>query len=146
MKIKDIKAVQDLAYCVGQWGCYLICLCIVAEEITGKEIDILKTAKYLIDNKIVDYDYQRPKAFKNSMYVFDANKVLAYLGCSGYYIDKVPRLPEGFDGKYIVRHTLEGATHFTVPDYDPMTYNKVAAEGRVTAYYLVRKDASKANA
>ena len=69
MRIKDIKAVQDLAYCVGQWGCYLLCLCIVAEEITGKEIDVLKTAKYLIDNKIVDYDYQRPKAFKNSMYV-----------------------------------------------------------------------------
>lgn len=139
MKIKDIKAVQDLAYCVGQWGCYLICLCIVAEEITGKEIDVLKAVKYLIDNKIVDYDYKRPRAFKNSMYVLDANKVLSYLGCSGYYIEKSLTLPADFDGKYIVRHTLEGSTHFVVPDYDPMTYNRVSAEGRITAYYLVRK-------
>lgn len=139
MKIKDIKAVQDLSYCVGQWGCYLLCLCIVAEEITGKEIDVLKTAKYLIDNKIVDYDYQRPKAFKNSMYVFDADKILELLGCGDYKVNKQKELPEGYDGFYVIRKTLDGAVHFVLPDYDPMTENIVSKEGRISAYYLIQK-------
>lgn len=141
MKIKDIKAVQDLSFCVGQWGCYFICLCMAVEEITGVEIDILKAAKYFIDNKVIDYDYKRPRAYKNCMYVFDADKVLAYLGCKEYRINKVKELPQGYDGVYIVRYTLEGATHFVLPDYDPMTYNRVSAEGRITAYYLVKKSA-----
>lgn len=139
MKIKEVKALQDLAYCVGQWGCYLICLCSIAEEITGREVDVLKAAKELIDIKAVDYDWARPKAYRNCMYVLDANKVLSHLGCDGYYIDKQGELPKGYDGKYVVRHTFNGMTHFTLPDYDPMTMNPVVASGRITAYYLVRK-------
>lgn len=138
MKIKEVKAIQDLAYCVGQWGCYLICLCSVAEEITGKEVDVLKTAKALIDMKVLDYDWVRPKAYRNCMYVLDANKVLSYLGCGNYIVDKQDKLPEGYDGKYILRYALDGNTHFVLPGYDPMTYNRVSAEGRITSYYLVR--------
>lgn len=139
MKIKDVLAIQDLSYCVGQWGCYLICLCACIEELTGKEVDVLKTAKYLIDNEIVDYDWKRPKAYKNSMYVKDADKVLALMGLKDYRINKVKELPEGYDGLYIIRKTLEGAVHFVLPDYDPMTYNKVSKEGRISAYYLLQK-------
>lgn len=136
--IESIKAVQDMAYCVGNSGCYFICLCIAVERITGKEVDILKTAAYLIANRIVDYDYKRPRAYNNSMYVCDADAVLEYLGCN-YRIDKRSELPKDFDGQYIVRYTLDGNTHFVLPDYDPMTYNRVHAEGRITAYYLLRK-------
>lgn len=139
MKITEVKALQDLAYCVGQWGCYLICLCSAAERIKGVDVDVLKTAKELIDKNIVDYDWKRPKAYKNCMYVFDADKALAHLGCKEYRINKVKELPQGYDGVYIVRYTLEGNTHFVLPDYDPMTYNRVSAEGRITAYYLVEK-------
>lgn len=141
MKIKDVLAIQDLSYCVGQWGCYLICLCSCIEELTGKEVDVLKTAKYLIENNLVDYDWKRPKAYKNSMYVKNADIILSLLGLPNYRVNKVKELPAGFEGLYIIRHTLEGSTHFTLPDYDPMTYNKVAAEGRVTAYYLLEKKA-----
>lgn len=142
MKIIDIKAAQDMANCIGKKGCYLLCLFAVVEKITGKEVDVLRAAKYLIDNKIVDYNYERPLAYSNAMYVFDADKVLSYLGCPRCYIDKVKEIPEGFDGPYIVRHTHEGNTHFTLPDYDPMTDNPVVKNGRVTAYYLVRQRAS----
>ena len=41
MKITKIPAVQDLAWCLGSDGCYFICLCAIAEEITGKEIDLI---------------------------------------------------------------------------------------------------------
>lgn len=141
MKIKDVKAIQDLSYCVGQWGCYLICLISIAEQITGKEFDVLKEAAKLIEMGVVDYDWNRPKVYKNCMYVLDANIVLKHLGCDGYYIDKRDALPDGYNGYYVVRHTLEGNTHFTLPDYDPMTQNRVTTDGRITSYYLVQKRA-----
>lgn len=141
MVIKAVKAIQDLAYSVGQRGCYFIALCAIAEKITGVEVDVLKTAKFMIDQKLIDYDWARPRAYKNSMYVFDADKILELLGCGEYRINKQKELPKDYDGLYVIRHALEGNTHFTLPDYDPMTYNKVAADGRITAYYLVEKKA-----
>lgn len=139
MVIKAVPAIQDLAYCVGQKGCYFICLCALAEKITGVDVDVLKTAKFMIELGVVDYDQKRPRAYSNAMYVFDADKMLSLLGCGEYRISKRSELPEGYDGYYIIRHTLEGSTHFTLPDYDPMTSSRVAAEGRITAYYLLTK-------
>jgi hypothetical protein len=136
VKITKIPAVQDLAWCLGSDGCYFICLCAVAEEITGKEIDLIKTAKRMIDNKILDYDWKRPKAYKNMFYVTDADKLLKALGCKEH-IEKVDELPKGYKGKYIVRHTLDGNTHFTLPNYNSITYSNCVANGRISKYYLV---------
>ena len=139
MKITDIKAIQDLANCVGTDGCYFICLCAVAEKITGKEIDVLRSAWEAIGLKLIDYDLKRPRAYKNKMFVFDADKVLEMLGCDGYYIEKVDALPKDYDGYYIVRYTLEGSTHFILPDYNSITYSNTVANGRKSKYYLVKK-------
>ena len=139
MKITDIKAIQDLANCVGTDGCYFICLCAVAEKITGKEIDVLRSAWKAIGLKLIDYDLLRPRAYKNKMFVFDADKVLEMLGCDGYYIEKVDELPKDYDGYYIVRYTLEGSTHFILPDYNSITYSNTVANGRKSKYYLVKK-------
>lgn len=136
MKLTKIPAVQDLAYCLGSDGCYYICLCIIAEEITGKEIDLIKTAKRMIDNKLLDYDWRRPKSYKNMFYVTDADKLLKALGCKEH-IEKVDELPKDYKGKYIVRYTLEGSTHFVLPNYNSITYSKCVAEGRISKYYLV---------
>ena len=139
MKITDIKAIQDLANCVGTDGCYFICLCAVAEKITGKEIDVLRSAWEAIELKLIDYDLKRPRAYKNKMFVFDADKVLEMLGCDGYCIEKVDALPKDYDGYYIVRYTLEGSTHFILPDYNSITYSNTVANGRKSKYYLVKK-------
>ena len=139
MKITDIKAIQDLANCVGTDGCYFICLCAVAEKITGKEIDVMRSAWEAIGLKLIDYDLKRPRAYKNKMFVFDADKVLEMLGCDGYCIEKVDELPKGYDGYYIVRYTLEGSTHFILPDYNSITYSNTVANGRKSKYYLVKK-------
>lgn len=136
MKITKVPAIQDLAYCIGSDGCYFICLCAIAEEITGKEIDIVKTAKRMIDNNIIDYDWKRPKAYKNMMYINDADKLLKALGCKEH-IEKVDELPKDYKGKYIVRYTLEGNTHFVLPNYNSITYSKCVSEGRISKYYLV---------
>lgn len=141
MVIKAVPAIQDLAWNVGQRGCYFICLCAIAEKITGVEVDVLKTAKFMIEQKVIDYDWVRPKAYNNSMYVFDADKLLELLGCGDYRINKVKELPEGYDGYYVIRHTLEGSTHFTLPSYDPMTASPVSKNGRISGYYLVQKKA-----
>jgi hypothetical protein len=136
VKLTKIPAVQDLAWCLGSDGCYYICLCAIAEEITGKEIDLIKTAKRMIDNKILDYDWRRPKAYKNMFYVTDADKLLKALGCKEH-IEKVDELPKGYKGKYIVRYTLEGSTHFVLPNYNSITYSNCVANGRISKYYLV---------
>ena len=139
MKIIEIKAIQDLANCVGTDGCYFICLCAVAEKITGKEIDVLRSAWKAIELKLIDYDLKRPRAYANKMFVFDADKLLKMLGCEGYYIEKVDELPKGYDGQYIIRYTLEGVTHFVLPDYNSLTYSNTVANGRKSKYYLVKK-------
>lgn len=136
MKITKIPAVQDLAWCLGSDGCYFICLCAIAEEITGKEIDLIKTAKRMIDNKIIDYDWKRPKAYKNMFYITDADKLLKALGCKEH-IEKVDELPKEYKGKYIVRYTLDGNTHFVLPNYNSITYSNCVANGRISKYYLV---------
>ena len=136
MKLTKIPAVQDLAYCLGSDGCYYICLCIIAEEITGKEIDLIKTAKRMIDNKLLDYDWRRPKAYKNTFYVTDADKLLKALGCKEH-VEKVDELPKDYKGKYIVRYTLDGNTHFVLPNYNSITYSRCVAEGRISKYYLI---------
>lgn len=137
MKITKIPAIQDLAWCIGSDGCYYLCLCAIAEEITGKDIDVVKTAKKMIDNKIIDYDWKRPKAYKNMMYVFNADRLLSALGCKGYHVEKVDQLPKGYKGKYIIRYTCEGNTHFVLPNYNSLTYSNCVANGRITKYYLV---------
>ena len=139
MKITEIKAIQDLANCVGTDGCYFICLCAIAEKITHKEIDVLRSAWKAIELKLIDYALKRPRAYKNKMFVFDADKVLEMLGCDGYYIEKVDELPKDYDGYYIVRYTLEGSTHFILPDYNSITYSNTVANGRKSKYYLVKK-------
>ena len=136
MKLTKIPAVQDLAYCLGSDGCYYTCLCIIAEEITGKEIDLIKTAKRMIDNKLLDYDWRRPKAYKNTFYVTDADKLLKALGCKEH-VEKVDELPKDYKGKYIVRYTLDGNTHFVLPNYNSITYSRCVAEGRISKYYLI---------
>ena len=136
MKIVKVPAIQDLAWCLGSDGCYYICLCAIAEEITGKEIDLVKTAKRMIDNKIIDYDWKRPKAYKNMFYITDADKLLKALGCKEH-IEKVDELPKGYKGKYIVRYTLDGNTHFVLPNYNSITYSNCVANGRISKYYLV---------
>lgn len=137
MKITNVPAIQDLAWCLGSDGCYYICLCGIAEEITGKEIDLIKTAKRMIDNNIIDYDWRRPRAYKNMFYVKDADKLLKALGCEGYHIKKVDELPKDYKGYYIIRYTLEGNTHFVLPNYNSLTYSRCVAEGRISKYYLV---------
>jgi hypothetical protein len=136
VKITKVPAIQDLAWCLGSDGCYYICLCAIAEEITGKEIDLIKTAKRMIDNKIIDYDWRRPKAYKNMFYITDADKLLKALGCKEH-IEKVDELPKGYKGKYIVRYTLDGNTHFVLPNYNSITYSNCVANGRISKYYLV---------
>lgn len=139
MKLIKIKAIQDLCACLGSDGCYTLCLILVAEKITKKDIDVIRVTRKLIDNNFIDYDDKRPRAYANTMYVKDADKVLKMLGCVGYRIRKVSELPEGYNGYYIERHSLNGNTHFTLPDYNTLTDSKCVREGRITAYYLVEK-------
>lgn len=139
MKITKIPAIQDLAWCLGSDGCYTLCLMAIAEKITGKDIDVLKSTRRMIDNNLIDYDDKRPRAYKNALYVKDADKVLKALGCDGYRIRKVDELPKDYKGYYIIRYTLDGNTHFVLKDYNSITYSRCVAEGRISKYYLVEK-------
>lgn len=142
MKITEVKAIQDLSYCLWDGGCYFFCLCAIAEKITGKEIDVLKTAWKYIQEKKIDYDVKRPRAYNNCMYIYEADTILSELIGEKYRIKKVEKLPQGYTGYYIERWKKNNMTHFVLPDYDTMTYSSVRAEGKISAYYLVEKVSS----
>lgn len=143
MKISRVVAIQDLAYVLGNYGCYYTAICVIAERITGKDIDLLKSARRMIDNNFIDYDDKRPKAYPNGFYIKDADAILKALGCVGYHIEKVDVLPKDYNGEYIIRYSLNGNTHFVVGGknpYNSITYSNCVANGKITKYYLVKKN------
>jgi hypothetical protein len=51
------NGMQNLAYSLGQSGCYALCLIDIAEEYNGKEIDIIKAICEAISRGYIEYHW-----------------------------------------------------------------------------------------
>ena len=141
--LTDIPHIQDMAFCLGKEGCLFFTLCEIAERITHKPIDVLRSARYCIEHKLVDYVDTNPTAhLKEAFFVFERDKVLAYLtGIEGISTLKTHRLSKKDKRPYYMRYSRKDGdllyTHFVLPDYNGMYYSRTVAEGAVDAYYVI---------
>lgn len=141
--LTDIPHIQDMAFCLGKEGCLFFTLCELAERIIHKPIDVLRSARYCIDNKLVDYVDTNPTShLKEAFFIFDRNKVLEFLtGIEGISTLKTHRLSKKDKRPYYMRYARKDGdtlyTHFVLPDYNSMYYSRTVAEGEIDAYYVV---------
>lgn len=141
--LTDIPAIQDMAFCLGKEGCLFFTLCELAERITHKPIDVMRAARYSIENKLVDYVDDNPTAhLKEAFYVNDRNRLLEYLtGIKGISTLKTHRISKKDKRPYYVRYSRRSGetliTHFVLPDYNSLYYSHTVANGEIDAYYVV---------
>ena len=141
--LTDIPAIQDMAFCLGKEGCLFFTLCEIAERIIHKPIDVLRSARYCIDNKLVDYVDNNPTAhLKEAFFVFNRDKVLEYLtGIEGISTLKTHRLSKKDKRPYYIRYSKKDGetttTHFVLPDYNSKFYSLTVANGAIDAYYVI---------
>lgn len=142
--LTDIPHIQDMAFCLGKEGCLFLTLCEIAERIIKKPIDVLRSARYCIDNKLIDYVDDNPTShLKEAFFVFDRDKVLEYLtGIEGISTLKTHRLSKKDKRPYYIRYARKNdddttITHFVLPDYNGMYYSRTVAEGEIDAYYVI---------
>lgn len=140
--ITDLPAVQDMAFCLGKEGCLFITLCAIAERITHKPIDVLRSARELIDLKLLDYVEDNPaQHLKEAFYVKDRDAVLSYLtGIKGITTLKTHRLSKNEKRPYYMRYATNTSpikTHFVLPDYSSLYHSLTVENGSIDYYYIV---------
>lgn len=138
--LTELPAVQDMALCLGKEGCLFFTLCEIAERITHTPIDVLRKARECINLHLVDYVEENPTAhLKEAFWVFDRDKVLAYLtGIEGVSVVKTHSEPKKDQVYYIKYATTEPIkTHFVLPDYNNLFYSHTVANGKIDSYYVV---------
>lgn len=141
MYLTDIPAIQDMAFCLGKEGCLFFTLCVLAERITHKPIDVFRSARECIDLNLLDYVEEHPAShLKEAFYVKDRNKVLEKLtGISGISLLKTHSVPKADQIYYIKYATTEPIkTHFVLPDYNSLYYSHTVANGTIDSYYIVQ--------
>ncbi len=138
LKIKQIPNVQDMLYCLGQEGCLFLVLCILAERLGNKRIDVLRSAYDAIDDGLVDYIYTDPRNhLKEAFWVRDRDKLLSVLSGVECSTKKVKALPKNYNGLYYLQYKNGKYTHFILPDYNTMYYSNTVHNGEVEYYVLV---------
>lgn len=141
--LTDIPAVQDMAFCLGKEGCLFLTLCEIAERLTNKPIDVLRSARYCIDHNLLNYVDDNPTAhLKEAFYVTDRDKILAYLtGIDKITTLKTHQLSKKEQRPYFVRYSYKTgdkvSTHFALPDYDSLYKSITATHGTIDCYYII---------
>ena len=140
--ITDLPAIQDMAFCLGKEGCLFITLCAIAERITHKPIDVLRSARELVNLKLLDYVEEDPSQhLKEAFFVKDRNLVLEYLtGIKGITTIKTHRLSKTEKRPYYIKYattTVPPKTHFVLPDYNSLYHSLTVENGTIDCYYII---------
>jgi hypothetical protein len=140
--LTDLPAVQDMAFCLGKEGCLFIVLCAIAERITHKPIDVLRSARELIDLNLLDYVEENPSQhLKEAFFVKDRDAVLSYLTkIDGIKTVKTHKLPKNEKRPYYIKYATDAVppkTHFVLPNYNSLYYSNTVANGAIDSYYIV---------
>lgn len=59
------KGFQNMCYALGAAGCYALCLVDVAEEQTGRHVDVLDSIERAIDKGYITYDWENWSSAEN---------------------------------------------------------------------------------
>lgn len=147
--ITSIPYIQDMAFCLGKEGCLFITLCAIAEKITQQPIDLLRSARALIDKGLLDYVEENPAAhLKEAFFVKDKDAVLEYLtGIEGISVMKTHRLSSNEKRPYYIKYARKVEdkvyTHFVLPDYNSLYHSFTVENGAIDSYYIVIVPKSK---
>lgn len=109
-------------------GCYFLCICKIAEEITSKNVDIINTALYAQDKAWVDEDFT----------VNNPEALLSYLTGKKVKVTKSETLPNGT--KYYVEkwyNPKTGYCHFRLPKWDSLKDSVTVKNGSIESYRLL---------
>ena len=108
-------------------GCYFLCICELAERITGKRVDVLNTALYAFEENWMwrDFTVQRP------------DLILADLIGKKVKVEASNKLPTTC--KYYVEKWFNprtGFSHFRLHDWDSLTNSVTVKEGKIDSYRI----------
>lgn len=141
--ITDMPYVQDMAFCLGKEGCLFITLCAIAERITNKPIDLIRSARELIDKGLLRYVEENPTAhLKEAFFVENRDLVLEYLtGIEGISFTKTHHLSANEKRPYYIKYARKVEdkvyTHFVLPDYNSLYHSFTVENGTIDCYYIV---------
>lgn len=113
-----------------QEGCYFLCLCSIAEDVSGRNVDVIEAYNTAIENKWATAD-----AFINNPIA-----LLKWLTRKDWKMrieDKVPQ--EVADNEWTVLKYYNPKTrytHFKRRDVDTLTSSKTVVEGKIVNCYV----------
>lgn len=115
-------------------GCYFLSLCSIAEDVTGKYVDIIEAANVALQQGWVDKD----------AYIKEPLKLLQYLTHSQWQLnikDKVPEIVADNEWTVLKYYNAKtGYTHFKRRDVDTLTSSKTVIDGKIVGCYVFKED------
>lgn len=131
MSIKDrYNGIQTVFKALGDEGCHFLVLCSIAEEHTGRPVDLINLIRVCQSRKWIEDDFW----VKN-----DGTPILEYLTGEKWERKEVERLPIIGDNDYTEAIYFNPRTelrHYRRRYVDTLAYSTTVAEGYIIKYYI----------
>lgn len=113
-------------------GCYFLSLCSIAEDSSGKKVDIVEAYNMVLDSKWATED----------AYILNPTAILHWLTSRHWTLVKSTSLPSSVpDNMYTVAKWVNGnVTHFRRRDVDTLRSSVTVAKGKVKEWYLFTEE------
>ena len=127
--IERYSGIQSILKVVGSEGCHFLALCSIAEESTGKNIDLINTIRMSQSKGWVASDFL----------VRDALSFLNWLTGRKWTRKEVAKLGDIHDNDYteaVYFNPRTGLRHFRRRGFDTLNSSKTVDEGHIEKYYV----------
>ena len=133
----------------GEACCYAIAIADIAEEITGKSFDIVKTFIDAVEKGFIYYNWKDPSD-ANNFFVSKPSEYLSWLTGQKWVIEKdaanyVPRQGEFIINRWEYSVVKTGTTitygHFRRPNKDSLFFSNCVSKGTVVSTRVCRRAA-----
>lgn len=116
------RGVQDLISNMGNFGCYFLSLCKIAEEETGQSIDVINVAYKALENRWIDEEF----------FIMNPTEILRFL-TGKKWIVVVSKEMKTADYT-IVKYVNGSYSHFRLENWDSLKESKSVKCGKVDSY------------
>lgn len=130
--------IENLLYALGKYGCYVLCLISIAEEVIERHIDIVTAVQIGIEKKCFRYN-DNDKNDNDNFFVEDPCKFLNAL--TGFIWDVRKALPDETikPGEYVVKKYVNGSQpHFERDNFKPIKNSITVSQGKLESLRLFR--------